>query len=43
MPGINGITASAERKIAVHCKRNVLKEQHQLAASHGHEHRGSPS
>ena len=33
MPGINGITASAERKIAVHCKRNVLKERHQPAAS----------
>jgi hypothetical protein len=33
MPGINGITASAERKIAVHCRRNVLKERHQPAAS----------
>jgi peptidyl-tRNA hydrolase len=35
MPGINGITASAERKIAVHCNRNVLKERHQPAASKG--------
>ena len=35
MPGINGITASAERKIAVHCRRNVRKERHQPAASKG--------
>jgi hypothetical protein len=29
MPGINGIKASAERKIARRCRRNALKERHQ--------------
>jgi hypothetical protein len=29
MPGINGIKASAERKIAWRCMRNALKERHQ--------------